>query len=200
MTLYDILDVPPTASPEEIKTAYRKRSRTTHPDHGGSSEEFKKVNEAYAILSKPSSRQHYDKTGQTHQDDIDNQLAALFVSILEKEPHKDPFEVARQIVAHQKKSEEKQVRDSKTTLKKLEKKLADFKKHNTPETNPQGYDLFLSILTGRITHAKMAIEAHKAAIQATDKMKERLSDLTCPSNEAPPQPSWHSFIMEIQRE
>ena len=36
---------------KDLKSAYRKRSLETHPDKGGSNEEFVKVAEAYEFLS-----------------------------------------------------------------------------------------------------------------------------------------------------
>jgi DnaJ-class molecular chaperone len=51
---YKILDLPVTASRDEIKKAYRKLSLKTHPDkckEVGAGEKFAKLNEAYAILS-----------------------------------------------------------------------------------------------------------------------------------------------------
>jgi molecular chaperone DnaJ len=50
---------------EEIKKAYRKRAMESHPDrHQGNKEkeeEFKKINEAYSVLSDPEKRAHYDQ-------------------------------------------------------------------------------------------------------------------------------------------
>ena len=63
-THYDTLGVEPTASPDEIKRAYRKRARETHPDHGGDTAEAAQVNGAYLVLSDPAKREKYDRTGQ----------------------------------------------------------------------------------------------------------------------------------------
>jgi len=63
-THYDTLGVEPTASPDEIKRAYRKRARETHPDHGGDTAEAAQVNGAYLVLSDPAKRERYDQTGQ----------------------------------------------------------------------------------------------------------------------------------------
>lgn len=65
--LYADLGIKADASPEEIKQAYRKRARETHPDHGGSEEEFQKVNAANIVLSDPEKREKYDRTGDTEQ-------------------------------------------------------------------------------------------------------------------------------------
>lgn len=42
-----ILSVPSTATPAEIKTAYRKAALSVHPDRGGSTEAMARVNAAY---------------------------------------------------------------------------------------------------------------------------------------------------------
>lgn len=44
----------------DIKTAYRKRSRELHPDFGGDSKEFNRVTVAYSVLSNPETRREYD--------------------------------------------------------------------------------------------------------------------------------------------
>ncbi|MCE8163607.1 MAG: DnaJ domain-containing protein [Candidatus Moeniiplasma glomeromycotorum] len=60
---YEILGVSETAALAEIKKAYKNLALQHHPDKGGSEEEFKKIVEAYEVLSDPSSRAEYDKTG-----------------------------------------------------------------------------------------------------------------------------------------
>ena len=60
---YEILEVQKTASADEIKKAYRKKSMDTHPDRGGNEEEFKEVSEAYEVLSDQNKRESYDAYG-----------------------------------------------------------------------------------------------------------------------------------------
>ena len=61
--LYTVLGVARTASPEEIKKAYRRRARECHPDAGGDEEEFKRVTHAHQVLSDPERRARYDRFG-----------------------------------------------------------------------------------------------------------------------------------------
>jgi molecular chaperone DnaJ len=62
---YDVLGVSENASADEIKKAYRKKAMELHPDrHGGDKQkeaEFKKLNEAYSVLSDTEKKSNYDR-------------------------------------------------------------------------------------------------------------------------------------------
>jgi molecular chaperone DnaJ len=64
---YEILEVPKTASKEELKKAYRKQALKFHPDRnpGDSDAEhkFKEAAEAYEVLSNDDKRKRYDQFG-----------------------------------------------------------------------------------------------------------------------------------------
>jgi len=62
---YNILGVGRQASADEIKKSYRKLAIKKHPDKGGNEEEFKKIVEAYEILSDNEKRAVYDRYGQS---------------------------------------------------------------------------------------------------------------------------------------
>ncbi len=57
---YSILGVHQNDKLEDIKKAYRIRAFEYHPDRGGSHEKMLLINEAWLILSNPTTRSHYD--------------------------------------------------------------------------------------------------------------------------------------------
>jgi len=65
---YEVLEVPRTATADDIKKAYRKLARKYHPDVNpgdqSAEEKFKQVGEAYAVLSDPEKRKRYDQLGE----------------------------------------------------------------------------------------------------------------------------------------
>lgn len=69
---YQVLGVDKKAAADEIKKAYRKLAVKWHPDKNpnnkkASEEKFKKISEAYAVLSDPEKRQQYDTFGSADQ-------------------------------------------------------------------------------------------------------------------------------------
>lgn len=66
--LYDILEVKPSASAEEIKKSYRRLAKKYHPDVNkadkAGEDRFKDITQAYDILSDVKKRQQYDMMRQ----------------------------------------------------------------------------------------------------------------------------------------
>lgn len=60
---YAILGVPPRASEQTIRAAYRRLAKSVHPDLAstpGTTREMQRINEAYRVLGDPTRRRRYD--------------------------------------------------------------------------------------------------------------------------------------------
>lgn len=67
MNPYEVLGVPPSATAEEIRAAYRRLTLAYHPDRNPAPQAghwMAQINRAYAILSDPAQRAAYDRQQQ----------------------------------------------------------------------------------------------------------------------------------------
>ena len=68
---YDVLGVQKNASRDEIRKAYKKLARKYHPDANpddeSAAEQFKKIQQAYAVLNDPDKRSKYDQFGHAFE-------------------------------------------------------------------------------------------------------------------------------------
>ncbi|KAK1728537.1 DnaJ domain-containing protein [Colletotrichum acutatum] len=76
---YEILGLEREATPDQVKSAYRKAALKNHPDkvsddqRDEAKEKFQAIAFAYAILSDPARRKRYDTTGSTSESIIDSE-------------------------------------------------------------------------------------------------------------------------------
>jgi len=97
-SLYEILQVPPTATVDELKKAYRRLAMECHPDKTDGDKEkesqFKQVNHAYHVLSDPEQRKEYDMLGKTitsiadfNMANVDDLMRDIFSDMIFTEAH-----------------------------------------------------------------------------------------------------------------
>lgn len=61
-THYQVLGINRDATLADVKTAYRRAARVTHPDQGGDAAQFRLVSLAYQTLGDPTARAAYDRS------------------------------------------------------------------------------------------------------------------------------------------
>ena len=62
--LYKLLGLKRGASKAEVRKAYRRKAKVSHPDKGGSAEAFSALATAHDVLSDERRRERYDATGE----------------------------------------------------------------------------------------------------------------------------------------
>lgn len=81
-THYEVLGISAAADAEEIRVAYRRLTRTLHPDAGGGRQQWDELREAFRVLSNPKLRAQYDRGERVQADSALHE--ARLGAILEK--------------------------------------------------------------------------------------------------------------------
>lgn len=79
--LYAALNLPRDADSATVHSAYRARAKASHPDVGGSDEQFALVKLAHDVLMDEARRAHYDATGEIEDNPADNHRAHVLQTI-----------------------------------------------------------------------------------------------------------------------
>ena len=180
---YNTLDVEVDSTDADIKQAYRDKSKETHPDKGGSNEEFQEVNKAYVILSDPEKRKQFDETGKVDEDNTEdniyNDIAGLFYEFLES--YQGDFESADiiklmtggigEIIGHNKK-------ELIAVDDKIEK-IKKFKNRITKKSKETANNIFDDIIEGKLNALEKSKLPIDNLITKYKQIKEIFSEYEC---------------------
>lgn len=170
---YETLGVPRDATPQQIKSAWRKLSSEHHPDRqGGDAERMAAVNRAFEVLGQPDKRKLYDETGddgtQSQLDRAaDAALEFFFDEAIQKQA--EPVEYARRQL-HEKD-------------RLMEKNLAEIAIVRTKLTSQKGKtktkrrtNLVETLLARKLAELDRHELQTKTALQVQAKAREFLAD------------------------
>lgn len=174
---YDILGIRRDASDEQIKAAYRKRAKAAHPDSGGDTEAFGRLQKAYELLLDPVRRKLFDDTGYDVEltDAVDLQALVAIEKLItdmvldEREPGTfDP-------VAHMRASLAEEIRKANFSKSELERHSDRIRLHLDRLGERPSKDVVGHMLRARIKAIATAISETEAKIDATERACDMLN-------------------------
>ena len=173
--LYDILGIKKNASPEDVKKAYRKTSKKTHPDKGGSNEEFQETKKAYEVLSNTKLRDRYDETGEVEDDTSSKHsamqdVAQIFEMVLTK--YEGEIEYT-DIICEMLKVFEDGLQSTKQSIKEWKAQIPHHEKISSRIKTDEGDEnIFKSFIDGKIAVLNNSI---RSAEEQINRIEESIS-------------------------
>lgn len=175
---YEILGVRRDATDDQVKAAYRRRAKATHPDSGGDPDAFSRVQKAYELLLDPVRRKVFDDTGYDVElaDPVDLQALMVIEKLVnqltldEREPGTfDPLARMRSDLSEE-------MRKARFSKRELERHSSRIEHHLERLDKRPATDILGSMLRARIKAIATAIGETEAKIKANERACEMLYD------------------------
>lgn len=192
-TYYETLEVPRTASHDEIKKAYRRKARAAHPDrNAGDDAAMKDLNAAWECLGDPVRRLTYDQTGTDLPNSIESEARGVLVNVIGQVLAADVetgiLDTMRTGLREMRDKLDRLRGEQQDAIKKLERrreKLRRKKRRGKKATDDDQPNLFHAVIDKMIEtaranagRAERGIEVHTAALKMLDEYE---SDEQMPS-------------------
>lgn len=177
---YDILGVERDAGDAQLKAAYRRRAKTSHPDSGGDSQAFDRMQKAYELLLDPVRRKVFDETGYDIElaDSVDLQALVIVEKLVtetvldEREPGSfDPVE-------HMQSTLSDEIRKVRFNKSELERHASRITLHLERLGKRPGKDVLAHMFRSRIKAIEEAIAEMEAKIEANKRASDMLTGYT----------------------
>ena len=176
--LYAVLGIDRGADQEAVRRAYRQRAKQTHPDAGGSADEFAAVSLANRILGDERARLEYDRTGKT-EEPVDNhhaQALSLIHSMIDQFVDGPEDVVCNDLVDLMYKNVDQSRIQANTVIACLTKKIARAQKMRDKFIVQGGDDVIGLMIASKIAVFELTIEGAKEANSVLDKASEILKN------------------------
>lgn len=194
MSLYKTLGLGPDADKADVRAAYHRRAKETHPDAGGSAEEFQSVELAHRILSDDERRAHYDETGQV-EDGADNDEANAISIIAQMVDHalmKDDLK-HHDLVGDIRKQIKSEIDTARSSIKEAQAfidRAADARKRATVK---KGRNLLAGLIDKKAAQTKQAQTMLEQQIKLRERALAMLEDAAF-DFEAKAPPPWGQCV------
>jgi curved DNA-binding protein CbpA len=169
---YKILEVEPNASADDIKKAFKQKSKTAHPDCGGTPEDFDVIKKAYEILTDPSKRKMWDDYKMADNIDVENEakMAASQIAVQVLDTYPDNCNLDEEIAEVFKKC----LRDIAEQIRGITQKKERLEnRYRAVQNKPE--DDFISIDIERTVNARdLQIRRHKLNMEIQKRAFELL--------------------------
>ena len=179
---YKVLGVDVSATIIEIKKAFRRMSMKTHPDKGGSNEEFQEVKKAYEILATPKKRQQYDETGAVEDDTevnqhINSEIASVFFATISKYNNKIKH---LDIISEMIRVFETGIESAHKIQAELKVEITKYEEIEKRITNSSGEEnIFKQFTTAEISKINQSIDNNNKTIERLELAKTIIETYKC---------------------
>lgn len=176
---YETLGIARDASQEDVKTAFRRKAASEHPDKGGDAARMAEINRAYETLGDADKRAEYDATGETDsaarlEAEARDRLVALFQAALDA-GQDDLMGVCRALLENA----QAEIRHNMTAAIRQLARLR--KQRDRIRRKSEGANLFQSLVDERVKQA----DAQRAAMDRAHDVFARVAEMLDAYENAP---------------
>lgn len=177
---YDALGIASTATPTEIKAAWRRLSAKYHPDReGGDDARMQEINSAYDVLSDPRKRALYDQLGfDADAKKLDDAAAALltdtFGHLLGEPGDFDLVVRARSILSQGRTVKSGHAQHLRMSIDALERKRDRVKLREGAKHGQR--NVYAELIAGRIADLQADAQSASLSLAIVDRALELLAD------------------------
>lgn len=169
--LYETLGVERQAAGADIKRAFRKRAKATHPDAGGTADEFDRVNRAYVVLIDPDRRAEYDQTGNVDEKVDNSHVEALTIlqQMMDHVIEQVGDVVSIDVVAEMRNSMDKRIAEIERDMAQRRKKVRRLERFAGKFRKADGENVLRKMVDAKIGNIQCGIDSGEKAISGIRK-------------------------------